>query len=202
MIQKHVKWLKQLKGKRNTERRGGFMFMIRRKTLHKETPTIKEPNEIGHFQACSFYVYVIFCTRKHVLSMCVFHSQSLDYLSQFKPLFVILLLLELISYGEKIMENIENVHTNIQIYERLTHVWGLALLYWRGEGLDLIEVCSFDQLLYFWLAGLIPVYHVMFTAKMIARTQLSLRPCVFNVVAVPLSWTVDELLCVCFFPLV
>ena len=69
------------------------------------------------------------------------------------------------------------------------------------EGLDLIEVCSFDHLLYFWLAGLIPVYHVTLTAMMIARTQLSLRSCVFNAVAVPLSWTVDdELLCVmCFF---
>ena len=71
---------------------------------------------------------------------------------------------------------------------------------WRcctDRGRDLISQRSvrLDHLLYFWLAGLISVYHVTLTA-MIARTQLSSLRVFFNTVAVPLSWTVDELLCV------
>ena len=42
----------------------------------------------------------------------------------------------------------------------------------RREGLDYTEVGALDHLLYFWLVGLILVYHVTLTA-MIALTQLN-----------------------------
>ena len=113
--------------------------------------TIKEPFMWADTFKPAQFTLGSFFTKKHVLSLCVFFSQSVHYLPQFKPNFVTLLLLEL-------------------IFLRIGAVVLTEGGTWSHRGRRL------DHLLYFWLAGLIPVYHVALTA-MIALTQLFLSVC-------------------------